>query len=78
MALSDIVFNEGEIQNFLVEIPEGLVLNQPADILTETGSGQGAVCLETLLVAVTEVPETIVLSDGQLAKRITNKFYLKL
>lgn len=78
MSLNDIVFGDGDIQNFLVELPEGLVLNLPDDILMETNSNQGCLCLETLLVSVVDVPETIVLSDGQLAKRITNKFYLKL
>lgn len=78
MAIKDIVFSEGDIQNFLVELPEGL-LNQPKDFLLENGSNSGLVCLETVLEATAvEVPETIVLSDGQLAKRITSKFYLKL
>jgi len=78
MALTDIVFGEGEIQNFLVEFPKGL-LNSPKDILTESASNSGCVCLETSLkVIANEIPNIIVLNDGQLAKRITDKFYLKL
>jgi len=35
MALEDINFQEGDIQNFIVEVPEG-ALNAPVDILAET------------------------------------------
>lgn len=78
MALSDIVFGDGDIQNFLVEFPES-ILNSPKDIVTESASNSACVCLETSLdIIPIEVPNIIVLNDGQLAKRITDKFYLKL
>lgn len=80
MPILDIVFNEGDIQNFLIEVPIGS-LNSPKDILLETNSNSGAICLETSLVAnqqQEETPNIIVLNDGQLAKKVTNKFYLKL
>ncbi len=35
MALTDVNFQEGDGQNFIVEIPQG-TLNSPLDILVET------------------------------------------
>lgn len=78
MALLDVVFGEGDIQNFLVETGDAL-LNPPQDILTESATNSGVPCLETSLeVIIPEIPNIIVLNDGQLAKRVTDKFYLKL
>lgn len=48
MALSDIDFSEGEGQDFIVELPAG-ILNTPSDILVETDSDRFPV-LETPLV----------------------------
>jgi hypothetical protein len=75
----DICFNEGEIQNFIVEIGTG-TLNSPKDILAETGSNRGLACLETPLITneIIPPPEMIMLSDGKIAKRISDTFYLKL
>lgn len=39
MALTDINFQEGEGQDFVVELPTG-TLNSPTDILTESEGGQ--------------------------------------
>lgn len=39
MALTDIHFQQGDTQNFIVEIPLDM-LHAPTDILFETGSGQ--------------------------------------
>ena len=39
MALTDIVFQEGEKQDFIVEVPTG-TLSSPVDILMESGSTQ--------------------------------------
>lgn len=47
MAFTDINFQEGDGQDFIVEIPQG-TLNSPLDILVETN---GTLCLlETPLV----------------------------
>lgn len=79
MPINDIVFTEGEIQNFVVEIVAGS-LNSPKDIVLETESNSGLPCLETPLISqvVIEPPTMIMLSDGKLAKRINDSFYLKL
>ena len=45
MALDDIVFCEGEIVNFIVELPAG-TLGTPSDILTEGGNAAGILCNE--------------------------------
>lgn len=39
MALDDVVFQEGDVQDFAVEIVAG-TLNAPIDILYENGSSQ--------------------------------------
>jgi hypothetical protein len=77
--MNDIVFNEGEIQNFIVEIGVGSS-HSPKGILTETNSNRGLTCLETPLITnvVITPPNMIMLSDGKLAKRISDTFYLKL
>ena len=43
--LDDIVFTDGDIQNFIVEIVAG-TLNPPLDILTESNSNTGIICNE--------------------------------
>jgi hypothetical protein len=48
MALDDIVFSEGDRQNFIEELPAG-TLNIPADIVTEHNSVFGQMILEVLL-----------------------------
>lgn len=45
MALTDIVFIEGDTQEFILEVPTG-TLNAPDDILFESDSNTGAVILE--------------------------------
>lgn len=77
MPIDDIVFTDGDAQNSILEIPLG-TLQSPTDILCESGSNQSALCLETTSTAVTTSPEILMLSDGKLAKRISNSFYLKL
>jgi hypothetical protein len=79
MALHDIVFTDGDKQNFIVEVPVGLC-NAPLDMLTEPSTNPGFLCLETPLIEIPDnlAPEVILLSDGKLAKRISDKFYLKL
>ena len=50
MALSDVVYNEGDIQNFIVEI--GSVMSGAVnDILFESGTGSGTLISELVLTA---------------------------
>lgn len=56
MALTDIDFSEGEGQDFLVEVPLGL-LNAPDDILIEAGS---------IGFPVLETPEVTAGGDGDI------------
>ena len=75
--MDDIVFGEGEIQNFIVEFGVGSS-HPPKDILTESNSGRGVMCLETPLITIPTPPSVVLLSDNKLAKRISDTFYLKL
>ncbi len=78
MALDDVVFTSGEIQNFVLEIPTGNNY-PPKDMVAENGSNLGCLLVELpAITATSSVPETIILSDGKLAKRISDTFYLKL
>jgi len=77
MAYSDIVFTPGEKQNFIVEVPVG-VLHAPVDILTEGKNSKGIPCLETPLITATSSPEIIVLDNGQLAKKVSDTLYIKI
>lgn len=61
MALTDIDFNEGEGQDFIVELPVG-TLGVPLDILIETGSA-GYPVLETPLVTGGGGDEIFILND---------------
>jgi hypothetical protein len=79
MGLDDILFSYDDQQNFVMELPVG-ILNAPVDILFETGTNPGIPCLEAPLIEIPYdlIPDVILLSDGKLAKRVSNKFYLKL
>lgn len=61
MALTDIDFNEGEGQDFIVELPVG-TLGVPLDILIETGSTSYPV-LEAPLVTGGGSDEIFILND---------------
>jgi hypothetical protein len=45
--LTDINFQEGEIQDFIVEVPTG-ILNAPGDIVFEESGGQAFIMEVTL------------------------------
>lgn len=78
MALTDIHFSEGDAQNFILETPT-YVSPAPEDILTEGNSNAGALCEEVpQLVTPGTSPDMIMLSDGKLAKRASDTFYIKL
>ncbi len=78
MAATDLLFTEGETLNFILEVPSAVV-SAPLDILTESGSNPSCVCNEIpTLVVASGSPETILLSDGKLAKRATDTFYIKM
>lgn len=79
MGLYDILFSNEDEQNFVMEIPQG-ALNAPVDILFEAGTNPGIPCLEAPLIEIPYdlIPDVILLSDGKLAKRVSNKFYIKL
>lgn len=77
MALYDVLFTDGEIQNFLVELDAG-TSHSFSDFLTNSNTGYDLVCLETPLIVPPTPPDTVILSDGKLAKRISDTFYLKL
>ena len=79
MAVYDIVFIDGDRQNFLMEVPVGTP-HSPLDILTEIKANAAMPCLETPLIEIPDdlIPDVILLSDGKLARRAGNKFYIKL
>lgn len=80
MAIDDIVFSDGEIVNFVLEMGSG-TSNIPVDILADPGNEGGKICLETPVRTenvVANTPEVILLSDGRLAKKVSDSFYLKL
>lgn len=77
MALDDILFTDGEIQNFSVEIGSG-TSHPSLDFVTNPNTGHDLLCLETPLIVIPTPPGTVILSDGKLAKRISDTFYLKL
>lgn len=75
--VDDIVFYDGDVQNFLVEVANG-TLNSPVDIVSEPGTNPGMLCLETPLIVDIPSPSIILLSDGRLARKISSKFYVRM